>query len=77
MVSRMNARMASAGPVRRTWLEAGQGPVRRTWLEPGEGACSHLIMTKRCPFKYFKTSSEIIRLAVMMYVRFLLRTAVQ
>ncbi len=29
-------------------------------------------MTKRSPFKYFKTSPEIIRLAVMMYVRFLL-----
>ena len=27
-------------------------------------------MTKRSPFKYFKTSEEIIRLAVMMYVRF-------
>ncbi|OSQ41806.1 IS6 family transposase [Marivita geojedonensis] len=27
-------------------------------------------MTKRSPFKYFKTSSEIIRLAVMLYVRF-------
>ncbi|CUH40865.1 Transposase IS66 family protein [Jannaschia seosinensis] len=27
-------------------------------------------MTNRSPFKYFKTSSEIIRLAVMMYVRF-------
>ncbi|MDG4650607.1 IS6 family transposase [Roseibacterium sp. SDUM158017] len=27
-------------------------------------------MTKRDPFKYFKTSSEIIRLAVMLYVRF-------
>jgi putative transposase len=27
-------------------------------------------MTKRDPFKYFKTSREIIRLAVMMYVRF-------
>ena len=24
------------------------------------------------PFRYFKTSSEIIRLAVMLYVRFLL-----
>ena len=29
-----------------------------------------LIMTKRSPFKYFKTSPEIIRLAVMLYVRF-------
>lgn len=27
-------------------------------------------MTKSNPFKYFKTSHEIIRLAVMMYVRF-------
>ena len=29
-------------------------------------------MTKRSPFKYFKTSPEITRLAVMMYVRYLL-----
>ena len=27
-------------------------------------------MTKRAAFKYFKTSPEIIRLAVMLYVRF-------
>lgn len=27
-------------------------------------------MTKRSPFRYFKTSLEIIRLAVMMYIRF-------
>ena len=27
-------------------------------------------MTKRDPFKYFKTSPEIIRLAVMTYVRY-------
>ena len=27
-------------------------------------------MTKSSPFRYFKTSPEIIRLAVMMYVRF-------
>ena len=27
-------------------------------------------MTKPSPFRYFKTSPEIIRLAVMMYVRF-------
>jgi putative transposase len=27
-------------------------------------------MTERFPFRYFKTSPEIIRLAVMMYVRF-------
>jgi len=27
-------------------------------------------MTKSSPFRYFRTSPEIIRLAVMMYVRF-------
>ena len=27
-------------------------------------------MTKPSPFRYFKTSSEIIRLAVMLYVRY-------
>jgi len=29
-------------------------------------------MTKRNPFRYFKTSPEIIRLAVMLYVRYTL-----
>ena len=27
-------------------------------------------MTKRSPSRYFKTSPEMIRLAVMMYIRF-------
>ena len=27
-------------------------------------------MTKHSPFKHFKTSPEIIRLAVMLYIRF-------
>jgi transposase-like protein len=27
-------------------------------------------MTNRSPFRYFKTSPDIIRLAVMMYIRF-------
>jgi putative transposase len=27
-------------------------------------------MTKHSPFRYFKTSPEIIRLAVMLYIRF-------
>jgi putative transposase len=27
-------------------------------------------MTKHAPFRYFKTSPEVIRLAVMLYVRF-------
>ena len=29
-------------------------------------------MTKHSPFSYFKTSPEVIRLAVMLYVRFTL-----
>ena len=29
-------------------------------------------MTKRSPFRYFRTAPEVIRLAVMMYVRFAL-----
>ena len=29
-----------------------------------------LRMPKRSPFRYFKTSPEIIRLAVMLYIRF-------
>ena len=29
-------------------------------------------MTKHSPFRYFKTSPAVIRLAVMLYVRFLL-----
>ena len=27
-------------------------------------------MTKRSPFRYFKTSPEVIRQAVMLYIRF-------
>ena len=33
-------------------------------------AASRSGMTKRSPFRYFRTSPEIIRLAVMLYVRF-------
>ncbi len=39
-------------------------------LEAGRGPVYLLGMTKRSPFRYFRTSPEIIRLAVMMYVRF-------
>lgn len=31
---------------------------------------SNCTITKRNPLRYFKTSPEIIRLAVMLYVRF-------
>jgi putative transposase len=39
-------------------------------LEWGRGADTLPNMTERSPFRYFRTSPEIIRLAVMMYVRF-------
>ena len=36
----------------------------------GRGPTWPVGMTKRSPFKDFKTSPEIIRLAVMLYARF-------
>lgn len=47
-----------------------QGTVRGTLLAAGQGARLPLGMTKPGPFKWFKTSPESIRLAVMLYVRF-------
>jgi putative transposase len=48
------------------------GTARGTWLEAGKEVPYAQRLTKCSPFEYFKTSPEIIRLAVMMYVRFLL-----
>src|SRR4028119_2310251 len=39
-------------------------------LEQGRASAALFRMTQRSPFRYFRTSPEIIRLAVMMYVRF-------
>ena len=47
----------------------GHGTVRRKPLEPTRRAPWRLRM--RNPFRYFKTSPEVIRLSVMLYVRFL------
>ena len=44
--------------------------VRAIRLERGRGPASLPGMTRRSPFRYFRTSPEIIRLAVMLYVRF-------
>jgi hypothetical protein len=46
------------------------GLVRQTWFEAGQGAGLPQWMTKSCRFEWFETSPEIIRLAVMIYVRF-------
>ena len=46
------------------------GTVRQNELERAGLFRSLCRMTKHSPFRYFKTSPEIIRLAVMLYVRF-------
>jgi putative transposase len=46
------------------------GGVKAMRLEPGRGPATLAGMTKRSPFRYFRTSPEITRLAVMMYVLF-------
>lgn len=47
-----------------------EGIVRLNWLERGRASGQPSSMTKPSPFRYFKTSPEIIRLAVSLYVRF-------
>ena len=47
-----------------------EGTDRLNVLEAGREALQHLWMTKYSPFRYFKMSSDIIRLAVMLYVLF-------
>ena len=49
-----------------TW----EGTVKQNKLETGRAVLKPRHMTKHSPFRYFKTSPEIIRLAVMLYVRF-------
>lgn len=46
------------------------GLVRANLVECGWAVAQRPPMTKRSPFKYFKTSPEIISQAVMLYVRF-------
>lgn len=46
------------------------GTIRLNRLEAGKSVSWRHQMTKSSPFQYFKTSPEIIRLAVIMYVRF-------
>ncbi len=46
------------------------GPVREMRLARGRGPATLAGMSQRSPFGSFRTSPEIIRLAVMMYERF-------
>jgi len=46
------------------------GYVTRNFLEASMANLQPCRMTKHSLFRYFKTSPEVIRLAVMMYVRF-------
>jgi len=45
------------------------GSVRRNGLEAVTASGEPFGMIQRYPFRYFKTSPEIIRLAVMLYIR--------
>ena len=53
--------------------KGSDGTVRQNELETGRAVLYPRRMTKRSPFRYFKSSPEIIRLAVMLYVRFALK----
>lgn len=46
------------------------GNVRGNWLEDMRSLRYFPDITQRSPFRYFKTSPVIIRLAVMLYIRF-------
>jgi hypothetical protein len=46
------------------------GIARGTLLEAGRAVPQRLQMTKNSPFRYVKTSPEIIRLAVILYALF-------
>jgi putative transposase len=44
--------------------------LKENQLETGRAVAKLAEMTKRSPFRYFKASPEIIRLAVILYIRF-------
>ena len=46
------------------------GSVKLDFFDTGNDTFKPRPMTKHSSFRYFKTSPEVIRLAVMMYVRF-------
>ena len=46
-----------------------RGFVRVNLLEAGRATLQPRLMTKHSPFRYFKASPEVIRLAVTLYVR--------
>ena len=51
-------------------FEAGAGRRQDKVACAAQGSDYRFKTTKRLPFRYFKTSPEVIRLAVMLYVRF-------
>ena len=67
-VSKRRDRKAALKFIRKSMKRNGHCQTKL--LEIDEQRYSVLPMTKHSPFRYFKTSPEVIRLAVMMYVRF-------
>ena len=50
--------------------QLSRGRCQSKFLEQGGAVAKPREMTQRSPFRYFKTSPEIIRLTVMLYVRY-------
>ncbi len=46
------------------------GAIKAMGLERGRGPTTLSVMTQRSPFRYVRTSAEIIRLVVMLHGRF-------
>ena len=62
--------ITSAADARKPMTVPPNGLVRAKLVERGRAVAYRSRMTRRSPFKYFKTSPAIIRLAVMLYIRF-------
>ena len=61
--------MARLGSLRLGESDASRGTVRTKSVETDRASNSHRWITKCSPFRYFKRSLEIIRLAVMRFIR--------
>lgn len=59
-----------ARPLERNDADQGNGYWPRNFAIAMQGASRASSAPRASPFRYFKTSPEIIRLAVMLYIRF-------
>ena len=64
------SRKPAPGSTRQLTLGGDKGFVRTNRLEAGQHPHNPAEVTQRSPFRYLKTSPEIIRLTGMLYVRY-------